>query len=197
MHHTDRLWNGIWSDLFIDSTYMRYGHGPSGIIGCNTERDNPCHMGSVANTMGQMSNDVAELNNHQEHVVLPHMEEQPIHINNNSRDRQSINFVKQLRHELTCLVWVNIKLNDEALLPVQAMAFNVAANKEQLIRLLVKHLCKLIAPNGKSLVVTGPDPRARLMLGVEVLPRAITNEEADIIMAYNMIEESVGGRSPI
>ena len=57
---------------------------------CNTERDNPCHMGSVANTMGQMSNDVAELNNHQEHDVLRHMEEQPIHINNDSRDRQSI-----------------------------------------------------------------------------------------------------------
>ena len=33
MHHTDGLWNGIWSDLFIESTYMRYGYGPSGIIG--------------------------------------------------------------------------------------------------------------------------------------------------------------------
>ena len=31
-------------------------------------------------------------------------------------------------------MWVNIKLNDEALLPRQAMALNVAANKEQLIR---------------------------------------------------------------
>ena len=47
-------------------------------------------MGSVANTMGQMSNDVAELNNHQEHVVLRLMVEQPIHINDDSRDRQSI-----------------------------------------------------------------------------------------------------------
>ena len=56
----------------------------------NTERDNPRHMGSVANAMGQMSNDVAELDNHQEHVLLLHMEEQPIHINDNSRDRQII-----------------------------------------------------------------------------------------------------------
>ncbi len=102
-------------------------------------------------------------------------------------------FAKQLRHVLTCLMWVNIKLNDEALLPVQAMAFNVAANKEQLIRLLVKHLCKLIAPNGKRLVVTGPDPHPI----VGVLPRAITHEEANIIMVYHMIEESVGWRSPI
>ena len=31
-------------------------------------------------------------------------------------------FAKQLHHELTCLMWVNIKLNDEALLPGQAKA---------------------------------------------------------------------------
>ena len=41
-------------------------------------------------------------------------------------------------------MWVNIKLNDEALLPGQAMALNVAANKEKLIRLLVKHMWKLL-----------------------------------------------------
>lgn len=33
MRHQDGLWNGLWSDLFIETTYMRYGHGPSGIIG--------------------------------------------------------------------------------------------------------------------------------------------------------------------
>ena len=39
-------------------------------------------------------------------------------------------------------------LNAEVYLPGQAMARNVAASKEQLIRLLVKHLCKLIVPYG-------------------------------------------------
>ena len=33
MHHTYGLWDGIWSDLFIESTCMHYGHCPSGIIG--------------------------------------------------------------------------------------------------------------------------------------------------------------------
>ena len=33
MHHQDGLWNGVWSDLFIEKTYIRYGHGLSGIIG--------------------------------------------------------------------------------------------------------------------------------------------------------------------
>ena len=88
------------------------------------------------------------------------------------------------------------KLNDEAPLPGQAMALNVAANKEQLIRLLVKHLCKLIVPPGKRLVITGPDTHP-IEVGVGALPTAITHEEADIIMVYHMIEESVGGHSPI
>ena len=86
-------------------------------------------------------------------------------------------------------------MKDEAPIPGQAMALNVAANKAQLIHLLAKHLCKLIVPYGKRLVVTGADPHL-IEVGVGILPRAITHEEAGIIMAYNMIEESVGGHSP-
>ena len=33
MHHVPGLWNGIWSGMFIETTFMRYGHGPGGIIG--------------------------------------------------------------------------------------------------------------------------------------------------------------------
>ena len=38
----------------------------------------------------------------------------------------------------------------EAPIPGQAMALNVAANKEQLIRLLAKHLCKLMVQYGNA-----------------------------------------------
>ena len=87
-------------------------------------------------------------------------------------------------------------MKDEVPIPGQAMALNVAANKAQLIHLLTKHLCKLIVPYGKRLVVTGPDPHM-IEVGVGILLRAITHEEAGIIMTYNMIEESLGGQSPI
>lgn len=30
------LWNGIWSDMMIETTYMKYGKGPSGIMGITT-----------------------------------------------------------------------------------------------------------------------------------------------------------------
>ena len=33
MHHNPGVFNGIWSDMAIETTYMRYGHGKSGIIG--------------------------------------------------------------------------------------------------------------------------------------------------------------------
>ena len=33
MHHNPWLFNGIWSDMAIETTSMRYGHGQSGIIG--------------------------------------------------------------------------------------------------------------------------------------------------------------------
>jgi len=29
--HVPGLWNGLWSDMFIETTFMQYGHGESGI----------------------------------------------------------------------------------------------------------------------------------------------------------------------
>ncbi len=33
MRHKPGLWNAIWSDMFIETTFMRYGHGPGGLVG--------------------------------------------------------------------------------------------------------------------------------------------------------------------
>ena len=33
MRHTQGLWNSIWSDMFIETTFMRYRHGKAGVIG--------------------------------------------------------------------------------------------------------------------------------------------------------------------
>ena len=33
MHHNAGLFNGIWSDMAIGTTFVRYGHGQSGITG--------------------------------------------------------------------------------------------------------------------------------------------------------------------
>ena len=33
MHHNAGLFNGKWSDMAIETTFMRYGHGQTGITG--------------------------------------------------------------------------------------------------------------------------------------------------------------------
>ena len=33
IRHQEGYWNGIWSDMFIETTFMRYGKGPGGIVG--------------------------------------------------------------------------------------------------------------------------------------------------------------------
>lgn len=31
--HNPGFWNGIWSDMWIETTFIRFGHGLKGIIG--------------------------------------------------------------------------------------------------------------------------------------------------------------------
>ena len=33
MRHQDGIWDGIWVDMLIETTFMRYGKGPGGLIG--------------------------------------------------------------------------------------------------------------------------------------------------------------------
>ena len=33
MRHQNGVWNAIWSDMYIESTVMRYGHAPGGLKG--------------------------------------------------------------------------------------------------------------------------------------------------------------------
>ena len=33
MRHQNSIWNSIWSDMMIETTVMRYGHGPNGMTG--------------------------------------------------------------------------------------------------------------------------------------------------------------------
>ena len=37
LRHREGIWNGIWSDMMIETSYMKFGKGPSGIIGQTTK----------------------------------------------------------------------------------------------------------------------------------------------------------------
>ena len=57
MHHMDGVWNGMPADQFIETTWMRKGHGPEGVIG-NTQNSQTkatwVHSRNVVQTLTNM-----------------------------------------------------------------------------------------------------------------------------------------------
>ena len=43
MRHQKGLWNSIWSDMMIETTSMRYGHGPAGMKGITLNENDLGH----------------------------------------------------------------------------------------------------------------------------------------------------------
>ena len=39
MRHQAGYWNGIRSDMYIETTFMRYGKGPRGVIGLTLKQE--------------------------------------------------------------------------------------------------------------------------------------------------------------
>ena len=73
---------------------------------------------------------------------------------------------------------------------------NVPANKKQVIQVIVNRLYSAQVPHGKSVFITSHEPQP-VQVGIGEWQTAITHEEADVIMAYHMIQEAAAGHSPI
>ena len=98
MHHNAGIWNGIWSDMFIETTFMRYGHGPKGIIGIALKPETlktwalGLHIGSkVDESIDNMINE-----DDVQKVQLNHKEEMMSRIKADEKDRASIRKKLQL-----------------------------------------------------------------------------------------------------
>ena len=59
--HMNGLWIGIWSDMFIESTFMRYGHGWSGIVGITLKPETLKTWALSRHICSQLMEDLAEL----------------------------------------------------------------------------------------------------------------------------------------
>ncbi len=62
--------------------------------------------------------------------------------------------------------------------------------------MIVDKLCSAQIPHGKRVVITGPEPHP-VQVGISEWQTSITHEEADVIMAYHMVQEATAGHSPI
>ena len=57
------LWNAIWSDMYIESTFMRYGHSPGGIIGITVKPSTLKRWALCLHFCSQIVKDVSEMKN--------------------------------------------------------------------------------------------------------------------------------------
>eukprot|EP00914_Ancora_sagittata_P031866 GHVO01064613.1.p1 GENE.GHVO01064613.1~~GHVO01064613.1.p1 ORF type:complete len:165 (-),score=1.77 GHVO01064613.1:228-722(-) len=98
MRHRAGIWNGIWSDMFIETTFMRYGHGPGGIIGLTLKPSTLNRWALSLHICSQLKQCVSVMCNGDcaEHLV--HKEELAHRIKAYALDREKI------RAKLTCSV---------------------------------------------------------------------------------------------
>ena len=91
MRHQDGLWNAIWSDLFIETTYMRYGHGQGGIIG-NALNDSTTAIWALSHgVLTQMTNDLQDIKEGETQTVITvHKEERVPCMKDDMADRLKI-----------------------------------------------------------------------------------------------------------
>ena len=91
MRHQEGIWNGIWSDMFIESTFMRYGHGPGGIIGITLNPKSIKRWALSLHLCSTLKQDLLSLvNGDSDKKVTKHKEEGASRIEADSMDRTKI-----------------------------------------------------------------------------------------------------------
>ena len=89
-HHTAGLFNGIWTDMAIETTYMRYGHGGSGIIGITLKPETLKTWAYSLHTCNGLVVDLNEMREKETPAKTQHKEEMPGRIITDKADRQAL-----------------------------------------------------------------------------------------------------------
>ena len=106
LHHTTGLFNGEWSDMFIETTWMRKGHGPGGIIGNTENAQTMATWVYSMDTVMTLTGDLKKMGNINEvKCKEKHKEEFPSRIRHDGDDRRAIqqtlsSFIDPLNPEL-------------------------------------------------------------------------------------------------
>ena len=90
MRHNAGIWNGIWSDMYIETTFMRYGHGPGGIIGNTLEPGTLTRWALNLHICSRLIKDVTSLTDDPNSDVITHKEEMNSRIKSDNLDREKI-----------------------------------------------------------------------------------------------------------
>ena len=91
MQHVPGLWNGIWSDMFIESTFMRYGHGKGGIIGITLKPETLKVWALSLHICSNIESGLSTMvNGETVHIHDSHKEESSSRILSDAKDREGI-----------------------------------------------------------------------------------------------------------
>ena len=91
MHHVPGLWNGICSDVFIETTFMHYGHGPGGIIGITLEPETLKTWALGLHICSRLEQDIISLVGKEQDISQEaHKDEMKARIASDGAERQSI-----------------------------------------------------------------------------------------------------------
>ena len=96
MCHRSSLWNSIWSDMMIETTVMRYGHGPSGMIGI-TLNEKALEVWALSlHATTQLEKDLLDLKEENSKTpICKHKEEEKGRIASDNTDRKNIEDVRE------------------------------------------------------------------------------------------------------
>ena len=75
LHHKQGIWNGIWSDMMIETSYMKFGKGPTGIIGKTTKPRTINIWAKSQHTCSEVLQDLDSLRCKDEQNMTTHKEE--------------------------------------------------------------------------------------------------------------------------
>ena len=91
MRHKAGIWNGMWSDMFIETTFMRYGHSAGGIVGITLNPNALKRWAFSMHICTQLAKDVEDMREGSPvDVVTTHKEEKPSRITSDHEDRAKL-----------------------------------------------------------------------------------------------------------
>ena len=89
MRHQAGIWNGMWSDMFIETTFMCYGHGPGGLVGITLNAAAMKRWALSLHTCNQLVKDFTDLKDGGHKIqITRHKEESAARKASDDIDRQ-------------------------------------------------------------------------------------------------------------
>ena len=101
LRHREGIWNGIWSDMMIETSYMKFGKGPSGIIGQTTKPRTLQIWAKSQHTCSEILQSLDSIREKDESTITNHKEETVGRMKADEIDKVKLqNFLQTCLHPL-------------------------------------------------------------------------------------------------